>query len=429
MSKILVVEDDSATRLLLKRDLQLEGYEVTVAKNGEEGLQQAVKIRPALILCDWMMPLMDGVEVCRRVKATPELSSTFFILLTARDSIADRVLGLDAGADDFVSKPIEPNELLARVRAGLRVHQYQQQLSEANQQLSQTLQDLQQTQAQLVQSEKMSSLGQMVAGIAHAINNPITFISGNLDYTKNSFNDLIELIHLYQKYYPQPEQEINLAIENMDWEFLKTDIPKSLDSMKVGASRIRDLVVSLKSFSRLDEAEIKQVDIHADIDNALLLLEHRLSGETSDNLYTDETSKIKVIKEYGTLPLVECYAAQLNQVFFNIITNAIDAIEELALSETSLILRKGQISIRTKLLDENWVEIAISDNGEGITPEVVQQIFNPFFTTKPVDKGNGLGLAIAYSIVVDKHKGLLECRSSKGEGTEFLIKIPTRQQL
>ncbi|MFB2973393.1 sensor histidine kinase [Aerosakkonema sp. BLCC-F183] len=429
MSKILVVEDDSATRLLLKRDLQLEGYEVTVAKNGEEGLQQAVKIRPALILCDWMMPLMDGVEVCRRVKATPELSSTFFILLTARDSIADRVLGLDAGADDFVSKPIEPNELLARVRAGLRVHQYQQQLSEANQQLSQTLQDLQQTQAQLVQSEKMSSLGQMVAGIAHAINNPITFISGNLDYTKNSFNDLIELIHLYQKYYPQPEQEINLAIENMDWEFLKTDIPKSLDSMKVGASRIRDLVVSLKSFSRLDEAEIKQVDIHADIDNALLLLEHRLSGETSDNLYTDETSKIKVIKEYGTLPLVECYAAQLNQVFFNIITNAIDAIEELALSETSLILRKGQISIRTKLLDENWVEIAISDNGEGITPEVVQQIFNPFFTTKPVDKGTGLGLAIAYSIVVDKHKGLLECRSSKGKGTEFLIKIPTRQQL
>ncbi|MBD2180474.1 hybrid sensor histidine kinase/response regulator [Planktothrix sp. FACHB-1355] len=429
MSKILVVEDDSATRLLLKRDLQLEGYEVTVAKNGEEGLEQAVKIRPALILCDWMMPLMDGVEVCRRVKATPELTSTFFILLTARDSIADRVLGLDAGADDFVSKPIEPNELLARVRAGLRVYQYQQQLSEANQQLSQTLQDLQQTQAQLVQSEKMSSLGQMVAGIAHAINNPITFISGNLDYTKNSFNDLLELIHLYQKYYPQPEQEINLAIENMDWEFLKTDIPKSLDSMKVGASRIRDLVVSLKSFSRLDEAEIKQVDIHADIDNALLLLEHRLSGETSDNIYADDRSKIKVIKEYGILPLVECYTAELNQVFFNLITNAIDAIEELTISETSLILGKGQISIRTKLLDENWVEIAISDNGAGMTPEVVQQIFNPFFTTKPVDKGTGLGLAIAYSIVVDKHKGLLECRSSKGEGTEFLIKIPTRQQL
>ncbi|MCL1474569.1 sensor histidine kinase [Argonema antarcticum] len=457
MSKILVVEDDSATRLLLKRDLQLEGYEVAVAKNGEEGLEKALNLRPALILCDWMMPLMDGVEVCRRLKATPDLASTFFILLTARDSVADRVQGLDAGADDFVSKPIESNELLARVRAGLRVYQYQQQLSETNQQLSQTLQELQQTQAQLVQSEKMSSLGQMVAGIAHAINNPIAFISGNLAHTRNSIADLLNLIHLYQRHYHNPVSEIQLALENIDWEFLSEDLPKSLELMSSGANRIRDLVVKLKSFSRLDEAEIKQVDIHEGIDNTLLLLEHRLSKNSSDNLSTNDSlildsglpilddsesslqtsnfndgtnpksnydAKIKVIKEYGYLPIVECYPAQLNQVFFNILNNAIDYLEE----------ENGEaptpsIWIRTRLLDGNWVEIAIANNGSGMTPNIIQQIFNPFFTTKPVGKGTGLGLAIAYSIVVDKHKGLLECRSSKGEGTEFLIKIPTHQQV
>ncbi|MCL1465203.1 sensor histidine kinase [Argonema galeatum] len=448
MSKILVVEDDSATRLLLKRDLQLEGYEVAVAKNGEEGLEKAFNVRPALILCDWMMPLMDGVEVCRRLKETPDLASTFFILLTARDSVADRVQGLDAGADDFVSKPIESNELLARVRAGLRVYQYQQQLSETNQQLSQTLQELQQTQAQLVQSEKMSGLGQMVAGIAHAINNPIAFISGNLAHTKNRVAELLNLIHLYQKYYPNPADDIQLALENIDWEFMSDDLPKSLDSMSSGAVRIRDLVVNLKIFSRLGEAEIKQVDIHEGIDNTLLLLEHRLSNNYSDNLSTNDSlildselpitnpksqipnpksnddAKIKVVKEYGYLPTVECYPAQLNQVLFNILNNAIDYLEEGNESAPTPL-----IWIRTRLLDGNWVEIAIADNGSGMTPEVVQQIFNPFFTTKPVGKGTGLGLAIAYSIVVDKHKGLLECRSTKGEGTEFWIKIPTHQQV
>lgn len=424
MSKILVVEDDSATRLLLKRDLQLEGYEVAVAKNGEEGLEKAFNVRPALILCDWMMPLMDGVEVCRRLKATPDLASTFFILLTARDSVADRVQGLDAGADDFVSKPIESNELLARVRAGLRVYQYQQQLGETNQQLSQTLQELQQTQAQLVQSEKMSGLGQMVAGIAHAINNPIAFISGNLAHTRNRVADLLNLIHLYQKHYSNPTDEIQLALENLDWEFLSEDLPKSLDSMSSGANRIRDLVVKLKSFSRLDEAESKQVDIHEGIDNTLLLLEHRLSKNSYNNLSTNDEPQIQVVKEYGYLPPIECYPAQLNQVFFNILNNAIDYLEEGNGSAPT-----PSIWIRTGLLDANWVEIAIADNGSGMTPEVVQQIFNPFFTTKPVGKGTGLGLAIAYSIVVDKHKGLLECRSTKGEGTEFLIKIPTHQQV
>lgn len=429
MSKILVVEDDSATRLLLKRDLQLSGYEVAVAKDGEEGLEQALKIRPALMLCDWMMPLMDGVEVCRRVKATPELASTFFILLTARDSVEDRVEGLDAGADDFIAKPIEANELLARVRSGLRVYQYQQQLSEANQQLSQTLQELKHAQAQLVQSEKMSSLGQMVAGIVHEINNPITFISGNLDYTTNYIHSLLGLMQLYQKHYPKPHSEIEEAAEDIDWEFLITDLPKSWDSMKAGASRIGDIVRSLKNFSRLDQAEMKPVNLHEGIDNALVLLDYRLSAR-------EDRPVIQVIKEYSDLPLVECCPSQINQVFLNLIDNAIDVLEqklEETVNSSELGWKDSEASptiwIRTKLLDNDRVEIAIADNGMGMNPDVVRQIFNPFFTTKPVGKGTGLGLAIAHSVVVDQHNGRLECNSTKGEGTEFSIQIPTRQDV
>ncbi len=191
MSKILVIDDHGATRLLLKRDLKLEGHEVALAKNGLEGLVLARHIRPALIICDWMMPNVDGLEVCQRVKTDRELASTFFILLTCKAELADRVQGLDAGADDFLSKPVDPSELLARVRAGLRLYQSQRALTQANQQLSKTLQELQETQTQLIHSEKMSSLGKLVAGIAHEINNPITFIYSNLTYASSYVQDLI----------------------------------------------------------------------------------------------------------------------------------------------------------------------------------------------------------------------------------------------
>lgn len=452
MSKILVVEDDSATRLLLKRDLQLSGYEVVVAKNGEEGLKQAFEVRPALMLCDWMLPLMDGVEICRRLKATPDLASTFFILLTARGTVADRVEGLDAGADDFLSKPIDPNELLARVRAGLRLYRYQQQLSEANQQLSQALQELRQTQAQLVQSEKMSGLGQMVAGIAHEINNPITFISGNLAHTSEYVNDLLGLMRLYQKHYPNPVLEIKRAAEDIDCEFLTIDLPKTLDSMHNGAVRIRDIILSLRKFSRLDEAEMKKVDIHECLDNTLLILQHRLYKNIAQNVSNDWHSGIQVIKEYGSLPLVECYPGQLNQVFFNLLNNALDALEKtqnlLIQNQESLAVatllfppvKRGElnddeqgkmrfptIKIRTIMSDKNHVEIRICDNGSGMTPEVRGRLFDPFFTTKPVGSGTGLGLSICYQIVVGRHGGQLKCNSQLGVGTELVMQIPIRQ--
>lgn len=452
MSKILVVEDDSATRLLLKRDLQLSGYEVVVAKNGEEGLKQAFEVRPALILCDWMLPLMDGVEICRRLKATPDLASIFFILLTARGTVADRVEGLDAGADDFLSKPIDPNELLARVRAGLRLYRYQQQLSEANQQLSQALQELRQTQAQLVQSEKMSGLGQMVAGIAHEINNPITFISGNLAHTSEYVKDLLELMHLYQKHYPNPVVEVKRAAEEIDFEFVTRDLPKTLDSMQNGALRIRDIILSLRKFSRLDEAEMKKADIHEGLDNTLLILQHRLHRNSLENLSSNWDYSIEIIKEYDSLPLVECYPGQLNQVFFNLLNNALDALEKAqelvpqdqeSFAAANVILqpfnrgrlnddneeerRSPTIKIRTRMSDENHIEIRICDNGSGMTPEVIGRLFDPFFTTKPVGSGTGLGLSICYQIVVGRHGGQLKCNSQLGVGTELVMQIPIRQ--
>jgi len=414
MSKILIVEDDTVTRLFLKREMKLAGYEVEVAKNGKDGLQMAYEIHPALILCDWVMPEMDGVEVCRQLKATAELANSFFILLTSHNTVAERVEGLDAGADDFISKPIEQNELLARVRAGLRLHHYQQQLSETNQQLNHTLKELQATQAQLVQSEKMSSLGQMMAGIAHEINNPITFISGNLTYISGYINELLSLMGLYQKYYPKPENEIDEVAAEIDWEFIKNDIPESINSMQTGADRIRDIVLSLRNFSRLDESEMKRVNIHEGIDNTLLILQHRLVDSN------DSSRQIQVIKDYGDLPLLQCYPGQLNQVFFNLLNNAIDALTKKPGEEQA-------ITIVTQMLDKEHAQIKIADNGPGMTEAVKARMFDPFFTTKPVGQGKGLGLSTSYQIVVEIHGGKLHCNSQLGVCTELLVTIPLVQ--
>lgn len=286
-------------------------------------------------------------------------------------------------------------------------------------QIAGTLHKLQRTQAQLIQSEKMSSLGQLVAGVAHEINNPVNFIYGNLIHASEYVQGILGLLNLYQQEYPNPKPEILSEIEAIDLAFLRQDLPKLLSSMKVGAERIREIVHSLRTFSRTDEAERKAVNIHEGIESTLMILQNRLKAR-SDRL------AIQLVKVYGNLPLVECYPGQLNQVFMNLLSNAIDALEGEE-SKEDLHIQNPQIWIRTSVIDNSRVAIAIADNGPGMTEEVRKHLFDPFFTTKPVGKGTGLGLSISYQIVQEKHGGRLKCVSAPGQGAEFLIEIPIRQ--
>lgn len=274
---------------------------------------------------------------------------------------------------------------------------------------------LQRTQTHLVQSEKMSSLGQLVAGVAHEINNPVNFIYGNLMHAQEYTQDLLHLMELYQHEYPNPSAVIAECIEEIELDFLLADLPKLLSSMKVGAERIRQIVQSLRNFSRLDEAARKEVDLHEGLESTLLILQNRFKAKL-------DTPSITIIKEYGNLPPVECYAGQLNQVFMNLLTNAIDA-----LAEPDSSTQNPEIRISTQVTAANRIRIAIADNGPGIPESAKQRLFDPFFTTKPVGKGTGLGLAISYDIVVEKHGGELKCVSVLGEGTEFIIEIPLQQ--
>jgi two-component system, NtrC family, sensor kinase len=297
-------------------------------------------------------------------------------------------------------------------------------LQHRSQELENMLDSLHKMQAQMIQSEKMSALGQMVAGIAHEINNPVSFIYGNLSYIHQYTHDLLRLVQLYHRYFPNPPAEIQTERKTIDLEFVEKDAIKVLQSMNIGTERIRDIVLSLRNFSRVDESEFKSVDIHEGIDNTLMILQHRLKA-------TDKRPEIQVIRDYGNLSNIECYAGQLNQVFMNILVNAIDALEGLNAKRTYQEMRNNpcHIMIRTSVVDSQWVKIAIADNGSGIPESIQKKIFNPFFTTKPVGKGTGMGMAISYQIITEKHRGKLDFFSTDGEGTEFMVQIPMRQQV
>ena len=286
---------------------------------------------------------------------------------------------------------------------------------QAEAELQQVLKDLKKTQMQLIQSEKMSSLGQLVAGVAHEINNPVNFIYGNLQHTDDYTQKLLLLIKLYQNYYPNPEPEIKNANAEADIEYLTEDLPKMLTSMKMGAKRIREIVLSLRIFSRLDEAEFKTADLHEGIESSLLILQHRLKLQNN-------RPEIKVVKEYDEIPQIQCFAGQLNQVFMNLLANAIDALEDCFQKELCL---NPLICISSEQVNENVI-IRIADNGIGIPEEIQSRLFDPFFTTKAVGKGAGMGLSISYQIITGKHGGSLQCISSPGQGAEFVITIPIR---
>ncbi len=285
-------------------------------------------------------------------------------------------------------------------------------------QLKETLKQLTTAQTQLVQAERMSSLGQLVAGIAHEVNNPLSFIRGNLDHAQDYTQDLLQIISLYQQHNPNPHLEITQAIENIELDYLQKDLPELFKSMQLGTERIQSIVLSLRNFSRLDESGIKSVDLHEGIDSTLVILQHRLKSKNPGQ-------EIKIIKDYSDLPRIECYPMEINQVFMNIVNNAIDALE---ISQSQNKDSPLWLEISTRLSNSNTVILRFADNGTGIARDIKDKIFNPFFTTKLSRKGTGLGLSISYQVIVERHQGKLDCFSKSGEGAEFIIELPIRQE-
>ncbi|MCU0570265.1 MAG: hybrid sensor histidine kinase/response regulator [Oculatellaceae cyanobacterium Prado106] len=416
ISGLVLIVDDTPTNLeVISEALSDAGFDVAIAISGDRALQQLERRLPDLILLDVMMPGIDGFETCRRIKANPHTQHIPVIFMTALADSESKVKALELGAVDYVAKPFHEKEVIARVRTHLQLSHLTQTLAD---QVNQKNAELQATQLQIVQSEKMSALGNLVAGVAHEINNPIGCVVGNVTAVEESITDLFDLIDLYRQKFPQPGEEIEDKLETIDLDYLREDLPKLVKAMRDGGDRIKAISKSLRNFSRSDTDNKQQFNIHEGIDSTVLILRHRLKAN-------EHRPEIGVITEYGKIPDLDCFPGPLNQVFMNILANAIDALDESNQGRhfTEIAQNPNLITIRTAL-EAYQVKISISDNGKGMSETVKARIFDHAFTTKKVGQGTGLGLAIAHQIIVEKHGGTIEVHSEPGQGTEFVLTLP-----
>ncbi|MEH2148015.1 hybrid sensor histidine kinase/response regulator [Nostoc sp.] len=411
---ILIVDDNPANLQVLSSFLDQSSFEVWAARSGEKALQLLENDDlPDLILLDVMMPGIDGFETCKQLKSNPRIQDIPVIFMTALSETADKVKGLQLGAVDYITKPFQHEEVLVRIENHLKLRNLTKTLIAKNA-------ELQQTQTQLIQAEKVAALGQLTAGIAHEVNNPINFIAGNLNFVEQYVQQVVNLLHLYQKYLPNPPDEIQTAIQKNDLQFLLGDLSKIIQSMQVGTDRVTEIVSYLNNFSRHREAGKKLANLHEGLESTLLILGHRFKRNAHH-------PAIQLIKDYGDLPLIECFPGEINQVFMNLISNAIDAIEETNKNKDidTIYQNPGVIKIKTEAIGEQVI-LRVADNGSGIDKADQTKIFDAFYTTKPVGKGTGLGLSIAYQIVVNNHHGKLTYHFQPGEGVEFIIELPIR---
>jgi two-component system, NtrC family, sensor kinase len=389
--KVLIAEDDVLSRRLLQSHLEKWGHEVTAAADGGEAWRLFQAGHYPLVISDWMMPEMDGPELIRRIRGHERPGYVYIILLTSRAQKEDVVLGMEAGADDFVTKPFDREELRVRLRAGERIVQLEQTLAEQNK-------TVHEAQAALVQNEKLAGLGRLAAGMAHEINNPIAYVSNNLSVLRRDMLAAVGVLDAYRRGYTA---EAAQREEAMDYAFFAENFTRLCDKSLEGIQRVRDIVGNLRDFARLDEAEFKEADLNASLASALEILRHEIKQKD-----------IHLQTHFEPLPAILCHPGKLNQVFLNLLINAIDACAP-----------GGAVEARTRVEQEKSIVVEIVDNGSGIKPEYRSRLFEPFFTTKPIGQGTGLGLSVSFGIVRD-HGGTIEVESEVGRGSTFRVHLP-----